>query len=598
MKNNLFRALAAGLLTLVLSQGAAAQRAPGWGWVTAFGETPFSPFLSHNSVAGVGHDAAGNLYLAGSYLGTPAIGGAATTNQGETDVLLAKYTPAGQLVWLRTLQSTGTDVAARLVVEPSGRCTLAGSFGANGGGDLGFADFGTNFFLPGPARRGLPSFSGQAGTLTYGAIPFVAAVEADGSLSWAFCPSPTYGLLVNDLTRDRGGNVYLAATATEGLEINGQRYPKLGSSDAVLLKLDVNGQSQWARRVGVVDKISGSSAVTTDGAGAVYWQLGNGGPVTIAQFTVTASSYCCLVKLLPDNQVKWVKSKFFQSGNTELSTALLGFDSGTNALYLEFRGPGGEVVFPGLGSPILLPATKYTSCVARCDTSGRVNWVKPISYATYPPNATIGSMYVNLPKIYLDGNGFTLLTSTAIGGQTTFSGSAATYGPADGGLVCVLHFNTTTDQVEWTRVAGTPPGVIEAGTQAVQAATDPAGNVYVAGTYAGPAQFGSTALPYVSRDPRIFLAKLDQALTLAAKAATPSLSWSVYPNPATGTVQLTGLPAQAQVRVYDALGRQVSQLPASSTSSPRTLAGLAPGLYLLQVSQTQVPYQSQRLLIQ
>ena len=85
-------------------------------------------------MAGLGRDAAGNLYMAGNYVGTPTIGTTAVSNLGETDIFLAKYSPAGALLWVRTLQSTGNDIAAALEVEPSGRCTLAGYYGNVTGG--------------------------------------------------------------------------------------------------------------------------------------------------------------------------------------------------------------------------------------------------------------------------------------------------------------------------------------------------------------------------------------------------------------------------------------------------------------------------------
>lgn len=133
------------------------------------------------------------------------------------------------------------------------------------------------------------------------------------------------------------------------------------------------------------------------------------------------------------------------------------------------------------------------------------------------------------------------------------------------------------------------------------AAIDAVDNVYVTGTFSGTAQFGAITIgPASIIQPEIFLAKLDQALVTAVKPAAGQ-PWSVYPNPATGTVQLVGLPAPALVRVYDAQGRRVRELSAVSTVTatvPRTLSGLAPGLYLLQVANTKEPYQSRRLVMQ
>ena len=66
-------------------------------------------------------------------------------------------------------------------------------------------------------------------------------------------------------------------------------------------------------------------------------------------------------------------------------------------------------------------------------------------------------------------------------------------------------------------------------------------------------------------------------------------------------MQLRGLPASARVQVRDAIGRVIRELPAlgsTSTTPDRVLSGLAPGLYLVQVTNTREPYRTQKLLVQ
>lgn len=223
------------MLALLLTTGALsnAQSPPGWGWVNQIG-TYVPNATSENKVAGLGRDAAGNIYLLGTTASTPPIVGAPPGSQGGSDIFLTKYDPAGTVLWQRTLQSSGDDAASALVVEPSGRCTLAGYYGFVTGDNLSFASFNnTTAPLAGPALLGLPTAGSR-----YQALTFVASVDANGNLLWANTPSPVYGgVNVTALHRDGAGNSYVSANANpqSQLTVGGQNYPPVGTYDAVLI---------------------------------------------------------------------------------------------------------------------------------------------------------------------------------------------------------------------------------------------------------------------------------------------------------------------------------------------------------------------------
>ena len=597
---NFLKSLILVLANLLAASATLAQSPPGWGWVKQMG-TFVGGTTAANSAAGLGRDAAGNLYLLGTYVGAPVLSGVPTTSQGASDIFLAKYAPTGTLLWLRTIQSSGGDVASALTVEPGGRCTLTGAYGSGSGGNLAFSGLSSPTVLPGPAQLGL-----AANPFGYGAIPFVAAIDAGGTLLWADNPSAAYGVVLTAIHRDNSGNCYVSGreTSQSSLLFNGQGYPPVGSNDALLVKYTAAGQPAWLRRVGVVGGSSYNGDVYTDNANAVYWLVGHSGNLTIDQVTVGVASGTgtnSLVKLSANNTVRWIKNDLLRVGVNNAVGGLLHFDAATNALYLSGYSSGGAVAYSGSGSPVAVPANAYTQCVARCDTAGQVLWVKPVVSATnVPGNSWQGGVGAAIKGFAVRGNGFTLVTSTARSGATTFAGSSRTFGVAEGGLTSVVHFNAATFQAEWIRVGGVPATVQEPGSHVTATAIDPADNVYVAGTFSGTAQFGATTMSAPLSQPEIFLAKLDQSLVTGAKGSTTSLPWSVYPNPTTGTVQLTGLPATAQVRVYDGLGRLVRELPAAARQEQGfcTLQGLGPGLYLLQVTDTPEPYRIQRLMVQ
>lgn len=581
------------LLVLWLPLAAAAQSTPGWGWVKYFGQSVYG-ISGQNTMAGTGRDAAGNLYIAGSYTGTPTVGTTATTNLGESEAFLAKYDPNGNLVWMKAMHGAGADGIDRLFVEPSGRCTVSGSFGFGRViGNLSFSEFGSSLVLPGPAQLNLPNY-GTATQPSYNSVPLLAVVEPDGTLAWAITPSPSYGFNGRSLVRDSQGNIYQSGHSAGGFTLNGTVYAPIGQSDGILIKYTASGQAQWVRYVGTPGSRVEAPVVKTDQSGAVYWMVSHSGAISLGQTVVPSGVGSTLVKFSPTNQLRWVRNNLVRVNNTPTSAPLIGIDETNGTLYCAVLGASGSTISAtGAGSPVVLPTTtnSYTQCIVQCDSAGQVSWVKPLIGMTYPAGNSLG--YYATPQLIPVANGFTLLASTIRNGQTSFVGSPTIYNAAQGGFICVLNYSYASNQVLWTRIAGTDPTLSLNGTQVSQAVVDPIGNVYVAGIFDGPATFGATTLPSTNALPWLYLAKLDQTI-LPNKAAVAGKPWRVYPNPATSAVQLEGLPPRTTVRVLDALGRTARTTQAATLD----LTGLAPGLYLLQATGTAEPYQPQRLLVE
>ena len=79
-------------------------------------------------------------------------------------------------------------------------------------------------------------------------------------------------------------------------------------------------------------------------------------------------------------------------------------------------------------------------------------------------------------------------------------------------------------------------------------------------------------------------AVLAYATLLPARPLARAETFHLYPNPTTGPVQLELPPhfGLTEVLVLDALGRQVLRQPAASSQAAISLAGLAPGLYMVR----------------
>jgi hypothetical protein len=109
-----------GLLLIGVSS-ASAQAPPAWVGAGMVGATLISPSLPI--------DGAGNSYLAGRFTGTTVIGGTTLVSQGYDDGFLAKFTPTGSLAWVQRIGSVGADGASGVALDAAGNVYVVGSFG-------------------------------------------------------------------------------------------------------------------------------------------------------------------------------------------------------------------------------------------------------------------------------------------------------------------------------------------------------------------------------------------------------------------------------------------------------------------------------------
>jgi len=256
---------------------------------------------------GVATDASGNIFVTGLFQAAASFDGTVLSSSGLSDVFLAKYSPAGALLWVRAAGGNDYDEGRAVAVDAAGNAYITGffdataSFGAQSlvnrsssddvfvakcsgagtflwavraGGSLddvgqGIAvDGATNVYVAG-------SFAGSAafGNTTLNASgagtaadAFLAKYTPDGSLIWVRQAGGTGQDEANAVAADRSGNVWLAgrfyAAASFGaIQIAGS------GSDAFLARYDAAGAVVWVRRAGGSNAIYGDAGlgVAADG---------------------------------------------------------------------------------------------------------------------------------------------------------------------------------------------------------------------------------------------------------------------------------------------------------------------------------------------
>ncbi len=205
---------------------------------------PFSTFLQPNlSIVGLGHDSAGNIYLAGSLNPSPIAG-------HSSDVVAMRLDPAASEVsYFVYVGGAGPNTVRALAVDAQGNTYFTGYTGAN--------DFPATSGFSGPVPTGM-------------AVPFVIKLNPAGELVYATLYAGAVSAFPQAVAVDSAGDAIVTGYARPG-------YPATPSTVAAadtdpstntspfVTKLDPTGTKIMFSAVGV-----GGSQVTVGPQGDIY----------------------------------------------------------------------------------------------------------------------------------------------------------------------------------------------------------------------------------------------------------------------------------------------------------------------------------------
>lgn len=177
---------------------------------------------------------AGDIYVTGRSTGAAEIEGGTQESvslpYSGTFMFLAKYDPAGNLVWVRNGTSTGQVSGKGVTVDASGDVYVAGWF-------LGDASF-----------EGETVFGGQG--LFDG---FVAKYDSSGEKEWVKSISTTTrsgSYEINGVATDGAGSIFLTGEFMGSVSVGAFQLSASGDTDAFLARCNSAGEIQWARKAG------------------------------------------------------------------------------------------------------------------------------------------------------------------------------------------------------------------------------------------------------------------------------------------------------------------------------------------------------------
>jgi len=412
-------------------------------------------------------DSAGNVYVVGTFSGSvnlnPTGTPASYSSPNSASAFIAKYSPAGALLWSHVWGGSSDDWASTVAVDGSGNVLVAGRF------------FGSVDFDP-------PTGAAVLTTPIDHDANFVVKLSSAGDFVWARqiggIDAANHGVSTDPtslpdrtaVAADASGNVYVGGdfTGTAALP-GGQTLTSQGGVDLFIVKLDPAGNLTRAQRFGgTADDML--NALWVDGAGQVYAtgsfsSTVNFDPGTGSRVLSSTGVSAFALKLSGDGSLGWADAMGGGSSDSAEGNSILADPSGNVYLAGDFAGtinfdPGAGVVDrTGTGGAVF---------VLKLTSSGDFGWVQtPTTSGDYGSIAW-GLAQDSHGSLYATG----FFSGTLSAAPVTVLGAS---GPYD---AFVLKLSQSTGGPTWATKVDGMDGDLGTGV-----AVDSAGNLYVSGNF-------------------------------------------------------------------------------------------------------------------
>ncbi len=336
-------------------------------------------------------DNTGNVFVTGDFAGTsdfdPGPGVLNVTAAGNFDCFVCKLTPAGSLIWVKTMGGNDMAIGNSVFVDAGGNVHIAGVFRN------------TVDFDPGAGLFNITSFAGSEDI-------FVCKLDPAGNFLWAKRFGGTGTDFGQGISVDAGGNVYstgnFSTTADFDPGVAVVNLLSSGAYDIFVSRLDVAGNYSWARRMGGTGSETGYS-IYVDASSNVH---------TTGDFSNTADfdPGAGVLNITSSGSTDMFVSKLDNTGNLLWAKGIggAGADRG-NSICLDGSGNvfttgnfGGTVDFdPGPGIVSLVSLGTYNIFVSELDAAG--NYVCAYSMGGTIGDLAWGLFVTSAGKVFITG---------------------------------------------------------------------------------------------------------------------------------------------------------------------------------------------------
>jgi hypothetical protein len=391
---------------------------PDWQWAKAAGGT------NADIGNGVCTDSNGDIYVTGNYTSpSMSFGITGITNAGTNtnDIFLAKYTPSGDLVWVKSFGGAGHDYGYALAT-----------------------DINNNIFMVGQFTSASISFDGFTLTTAAPRSMYIVKFDSDGNALW--CNScEGAGGLANTVTTGPDGGVYVGGNFSEsaiGFGAITLTHTGPNGTNLYLVKYDASGNILWAKNAGgtLLNNAAHCSDIETDSDNNVF---------ITGYFLAPQISFGSLI--VPNHtpaKAEIFLAKYNAAGNEIWAINAGGdFDDIAEGMAID---NGGNIWITGwfqtetsFGSIGLAAAGNYDAYLAKYDSSGNALWANRFGGAMsdYGTGLCVG----NNGNINLAGS---FRSSSIDIGTNTFTNHGT--GLLD---LYVANFDTS-GNLQWARAAG------------------------------------------------------------------------------------------------------------------------------------------------
>jgi len=450
-------------------------------------------------------DDSGNVYTTGYFQGTtdfdPGVGIVNLSSNGGADIFVQKLDAAGNLIWVKSIGSAGSEESYSIAVDASGNVYTTGYFS------------GTADFDPGPGVVNLTS----AGSIDI----FIQKLDGSGNLLWARSMGSTNNDRGRAIAVDGSGNVYTTGwfqgTADFDPGVGIFNLISAGTTDIFIQKLDTSGNLLWAKSVGNIGGEAGWG-IAVDASGNVYATGYFDGTVDfdpgfgVYNLTSAGSQDIFIQKLDALGNLVWARGMGGTSDDWGFSTKV---DANGNVFTTGWM-RGTADFDPGVGVYNLTAVGIRDIFIQKLDISGNLVWAKSMG----------GTGEDDGRSITVDAGGNVYTTGRFVG-TVDFNPGPGVYNLTSAGSqdIFIQKLNTSGNLV-WANSVGSTGG-----DWGFSVAVDASGNVHTTGLFTSTVDFdpgvGIYNLTSVGNSD-IFIQKLGQPMpTSSTIAPTPCDSYTV-----------------------------------------------------------------------
>jgi hypothetical protein len=302
-----------------------------------------------DSAQGIASDSQGNVLVTGFFCETGDFDGKSTASAGHRDIFVAKYDPAGSLLWLRRAGGPLIDEGRAIATDSAGNIFVTGSFE----GEVTFSDDSDSTVLTAEGE-------GDA---------FLAKYDPDGTLLWVRQGGGEDHTWANSVAVDSAGNALITGSFGGKAAFGDTMLLGEGGLGVFVAKYGPDGALQWARAASGSGRDVGH-AVAADRSDNVVVTGSFSRSITFGATALNSDDRndAFIAKYTPAGAVAWARA--IGGGGEDAVRAIVGDGRGNLLVTGSFRG---EIE---LGSTRLTSAGNRDIFVAALDPEGTAFWAR------------------------------------------------------------------------------------------------------------------------------------------------------------------------------------------------------------------------------